>query len=114
MKVKVTSTESDEYPDEQDDLTTIPTTYESEVLKTHKNYKIFSNAPKTFLNSKMKLQNGKEAGLEALPWTVALFAVSKAKAGNKVLHCAGTLISNDLIVTAAHCVPNKFNSGFQM
>jgi hypothetical protein len=70
----------------------------------HPNYKVFSQTPLISLgNSKPKIQKGDEADIAEFPWAVAIFR-ENSSSGELVYTCAGSLISEYWIVTAAHCL----------
>jgi secreted trypsin-like serine protease len=41
-----------------------------------------------------------------LPWLVSIY---QQTSGSFKFHCAGTLVSNNIVVTAAHCIHESFN-----
>lgn len=55
---------------------------------------------------KTKVYNGVDAVLDDAPWIVAIYPSGASPL--EVITCAGTIISPNWILTAAHCVHNKY------
>lgn len=47
--------------------------------------------------------NGKQPNITEFPWHATLYR-SQSSGGEKIFICGATIISNDLLITAAHCV----------
>lgn len=55
-----------------------------------------------------KVQNGEFAHLNEFPWVVALYYLNTStKNATPMYGCGGSLISDDLILTAGHCLVEK-------
>lgn len=72
-------------------------------FSSHRNYKLFDffTSPKL----KPRIMNGQMANLNEYPWQVAIIC---QKLDNKTIiryNCGGSLISDRLVLTAAHCIP---------
>ena len=52
-------------------------------------------------SGKTKVINGDKAEVGEYPWMAALYIT---KDGKRRFNCGGTLISQDVVVTAGHCV----------
>ncbi|XP_070490775.1 venom protease-like [Chironomus tepperi] len=77
-----------------------------ESLKMHKNFKLFNNERCGVHTGVHKIHNGKETELKANPWMVAIVYFNE-KTNTTSVDCAGTLISENLVLTAAHCLQSK-------
>ncbi|CAI6350599.1 unnamed protein product [Macrosiphum euphorbiae] len=54
---------------------------------------------KTFVNNQVLIANGKKANIGTAPWNVAIYEQNS----NYDLICGGSIISRNLVVSAAHC-----------
>lgn len=54
-------------------------------------------------NDKGRIVNGKEAGLGQFPWQAQILA-QKTVGQEPTFVCGGSLITEELVVTAAHCI----------
>ncbi|KAL7016848.1 hypothetical protein ACKWTF_010161 [Chironomus riparius] len=75
-------------------------------FKMHKNYKLFNNERCGIHTGVHKVLNGKVTKLMDNPWMVALVYFNE-KTNTTSVDCAGTLISENLVLTAAHCLDKK-------
>lgn len=72
---------------------------------------MFSRLPLHPLKDSPRIQGGNEAEVGEFPWTVALF---RAKPNEEPKYwCAGNLIHENWILTAAHCL-TKNEEGYEM
>ncbi|XP_060869344.1 uncharacterized protein LOC132944160 isoform X2 [Metopolophium dirhodum] len=58
---------------------------------------------KTFVENKVLIGNGKKANIGTAPWNVAIYEITT----NYDLICGGSIISRNLVVSAAHCFSNS-------
>lgn len=58
-----------------------------------------------------EIVGGKKAKKGEFPWQVGLLY---SKFSNKQPWCGGTLIANDWVLTAAHCIENKTETDFKV
>ena len=66
------------------------------------------------LVNSLKITQGDDAAEHEFPWAVALIYVRSDMDGNqeRMNLCGGTLISDQYVVTAAHCIDSK--RGYQL
>jgi hypothetical protein len=94
----------DEYDDgyDDDEDTTLPP---PNPFAWHKNAEKFPSKC-GFQMSTEKIQHGKEAKLFEHPWIVAMYVVNETS-GQEIFFCGGSLVSEKVIITAAHCIREK-------
>lgn len=85
---------------------TLKSKNEENSFQNHPNYKKFAPIEPYFYK-KSRVQNGEVAGLKEFPWFVALFHQNPKNASDLRPFCGGSLIADDLVLTAAHCFKHK-------
>lgn len=97
---------SDKYPD-YDDIN--PPADIPEEFENHKNFKLFNQKECGPMYVGKRMQYGKKADQFEFPWMVALF-IQNLITKETNFGCGGSLIAENLILTAAHCVATSDSS----
>lgn len=75
-------------------------------FESHRNYKLFDYFP-SISETKFRIQGGSLTNLNEFPWHVAIFCQSLTNESKVKYNCGGSLISDNLILTASHCIPTS-------
>lgn len=71
-------------------------------FEEHLNFKLFNNENCGPFFKGCRIEGGKQAYLKEFPWFAALMSDNN-------LFCGGSLISEKLVLTAAHCIPKNLD-----
>ncbi|XP_016661871.1 limulus clotting factor C isoform X2 [Acyrthosiphon pisum] len=65
-------------------------------------YRCNPNCGRVYIENQLLINNGYEANIGTAPWNVGIYRINKNKP-NYDLICGGTIISPNLVISAAHC-----------
>ena len=80
---------------------------ESKPYGIHPNVNV-PNSPQIWKSRSLKVFGGSESNSHEFPWMVAL--VYENLAGHSFVECGGSLISHNVVLTAAHCIKTGLKS----